>query len=141
MTPMVGGVVFPLMRKRKSPVHRPAKRRPPPARRRIFATLIERAIEMKGSADKLAKACNVVVSAITNLKLRGGISPELAIAIHRATEGEVSGDQLRPDLWARPEHVPVKLNGGKDDSATGSDDRGQRQPEPGGNEEVQGVRD
>jgi DNA-binding transcriptional regulator YdaS (Cro superfamily) len=36
------------------------------------------------------------------------VSPEQAVAIHRATRGAVPGSALRPDLWCRPEHVPVQ---------------------------------
>jgi DNA-binding transcriptional regulator YdaS (Cro superfamily) len=36
------------------------------------------------------------------------VSPQQAIAIHRATRGAVPGSALRPDLWCRPEHVPVQ---------------------------------
>lgn len=34
-------------------------------------------------------------------------SPELAIAIHRLTAGAVPASTTRPDLWRRPEDVPV----------------------------------
>lgn len=35
------------------------------------------------------------------------VSPKLAINIHRKTRGRVPGSMWRPDLWARPEDVPV----------------------------------
>lgn len=34
------------------------------------------------------------------------VTPDIAIAIHRATGGQVPASALRPDLWASPEHVP-----------------------------------
>lgn len=34
-------------------------------------------------------------------------SQKLAIRIHKFTNGKVPGSLLRPDLWRRPEDVPV----------------------------------
>ena len=34
-------------------------------------------------------------------------SPELAIRIHRITNGELPASKLRPDLWRKPDDVPV----------------------------------
>lgn len=34
-------------------------------------------------------------------------SPRLAIIIHRLLNGAVAGSELRPDLWRRPEDVPI----------------------------------
>jgi len=36
-------------------------------------------------------------------------SPELAIRIHRLTEGAVPASALRPDLWRNPTDVPIKV--------------------------------
>jgi len=68
---------------------------------------IQRAIDLKGSEEKLAVACGVTQSAISKAKLSGRISDRLAIAIHRETNGDVPGNVLRRDLWRLPEHVPV----------------------------------
>jgi DNA-binding transcriptional regulator YdaS (Cro superfamily) len=68
--------------------------------------VLERAIQHAGSASALARACGVKTAAITNAKARGTISPELALAIDRATEGAVSASEFRPDLWTTPLHVP-----------------------------------
>ena len=68
--------------------------------------LIEDAIDRLGSEDKLAKACGVTQPAIWKAKTTGKISPELALAVHRATDGAVSAACLRPDLWAEHGHVP-----------------------------------
>jgi DNA-binding transcriptional regulator YdaS (Cro superfamily) len=68
---------------------------------------VARAIAIKESQHKLAAACGVSQALISKAKLGGRLSPRLAIAIHRATEGAVPGSALRPDLWRSPEHVPV----------------------------------
>jgi len=65
------------------------------------SNVIADAIILAGSSAKLAKACGVSTSAITNAKMRGVISPELAAAISRATKGRISKSALRPDLWPR----------------------------------------
>ncbi len=67
---------------------------------------IERAIELRGSEAKLARDCGVTQPAIWKAKTTEKVSPELALAIHRATDGVVPASALRPDLWSRPEHVP-----------------------------------
>src|SRR4051812_3858229 len=62
-----------------------------------------------GRQEDLAAAMGVAQQTVSKL-LRGEVpvSPEQAIAIHRATRGAVPGSALRPDLWCRPEHVPVQ---------------------------------
>jgi DNA-binding transcriptional regulator YdaS (Cro superfamily) len=70
-----------------------------------------RAVAMMGSEYRLAKACGVSQTSISKVKLTGKISPHLALAIHRATKGLVAASELRPDLWCRPEHVPVPIEG------------------------------
>jgi DNA-binding transcriptional regulator YdaS (Cro superfamily) len=75
------------------------------------AALIEQAILSVpgGRQEDLAAAMGVAQQTVSKL-LRGEVpvSPEQAIAIHRATRGAVPGSALRPDLWCRPEHVPVQ---------------------------------
>ena len=66
------------------------------------------AIALKGSEQKLAAACGVSQPAIWQAKTRGRLSPRLALAIHRATSGAVPACVLRPDLWRRPQDVPVE---------------------------------
>lgn len=68
---------------------------------------IQRAVDIYGSEAKLAAAVGVSQPAVSKAKLSGKISGPLAIAIHRATNGDVPGNELRPDLWLLPEHVPV----------------------------------
>jgi DNA-binding transcriptional regulator YdaS (Cro superfamily) len=74
------------------------------------SALIEQAIlSVRGHRQEdLAAAMGVTQQTVSKLS-RGEIpvSPEQAIAIHRATRGAVPGSALRPDLWRRPEHVPV----------------------------------
>jgi DNA-binding transcriptional regulator YdaS (Cro superfamily) len=69
------------------------------------------AIALKGSEQKLAAACGVTQPAISRAKKRGRLSPRLALAIHRATGGAVPASALRPDLWRRPQDVPVEAAG------------------------------
>jgi DNA-binding transcriptional regulator YdaS (Cro superfamily) len=68
---------------------------------------VARAIALKQSQHKLAAACGVSQALISKAKIDGRLSPRLAIAIHRATDGAVPGSALRPDLWRSPEHVPL----------------------------------
>jgi DNA-binding transcriptional regulator YdaS (Cro superfamily) len=74
------------------------------------SALIERAIlSVPGRRQEdLAAAMGVAQQTVSKLS-RGEIpvSPEHAIAIHRATAGAMPGSALRPDLWRSPEHVPV----------------------------------
>lgn len=59
---------------------------------------IEKAIARFGSEVKLARAAGVAQSSINEAK-RGNVGPRVAIAIERATEGEITRAQLRPDLF------------------------------------------
>jgi DNA-binding transcriptional regulator YdaS (Cro superfamily) len=74
------------------------------------ATLIRQAIlNVPGRRQQdLAAAMGVSQQTVSRLA-RGEmpVSPEHAIAIHRATRGAVPGSALRPDLWNCPEHVAV----------------------------------
>lgn len=92
---------------------------PMPSQAISQSKLIERAIlSVPGRRQEdLAAAMGVVQQTVSKL-LRGEIpvSPEYAIAIHRATRGAVPGSALRPDLWCCPAHVPVD---GKGDDAAG----------------------
>jgi DNA-binding transcriptional regulator YdaS (Cro superfamily) len=69
--------------------------------------LIEKAIGLAESEAKLGKAAGgFSQNAIWQAKRRGRVSPELALGIHKATQGRVSASELRPDLWASPKDVP-----------------------------------
>jgi len=80
-------------------------------RRRHARALIERAIALTGSEQKLAAACGVTQPAIWKAKTLGRPSARLALAIHRVTGGDVPASALRPDLWASPDHVPASGHG------------------------------
>ena len=69
---------------------------------------IARAVKMFGSEKKLAAAAGVAQQVLNRAVKRGRVSPELAKAIQRATGGAVTANELRPDLWRRPEDVPVE---------------------------------
>lgn len=70
---------------------------------------LRRAIGQVGSQPKLAKAMGCSQSKISWLLVTAEqISAEDALAIDRATEGDVSASELRPDLWPTPLHVPAK---------------------------------
>jgi DNA-binding transcriptional regulator YdaS (Cro superfamily) len=61
--------------------------------------LIEKAIRLAGSEAKLAAAVHVSQPAINKAKKVGRVTAEMAVAIERATGGEISRGELRPDLW------------------------------------------
>jgi DNA-binding transcriptional regulator YdaS (Cro superfamily) len=71
------------------------------------AAAFERAIRIAGSQCKLAAATGYSQVAIAKARRRGAVSPAMALAVHRATGAAVSASALRPDLWARPQDVPV----------------------------------
>src|SRR5258708_37592223 len=66
-----------------------------------------RAIRIAGSECKLAAATGYSQVAINKARRRGSVSPRMALAVHRFTGGAVPASALRPDLWARPQDVPV----------------------------------
>lgn len=68
--------------------------------------LIEKAIKLVGSQDKLGELCGCSQNKIWLAKDRGKIDAELALKIEQATAGEVRARDLRPDLpW--PDCSPV----------------------------------
>jgi len=70
---------------------------------------ISRAVVIFGSEKNLAEAVGVSQQNMNRVVRKGRVSAEVAIEIHRATKGFVPGNQLRPDLWRRPEDVPVEV--------------------------------
>ena len=64
--------------------------------------LIERAIEIRGSQVKLAEAIGCSQQQISYLLGAKRVSAEMAVAIDRATNGQVSRHDLRPDIFAAP---------------------------------------
>lgn len=70
-------------------------------------TPIEQAIEIAGSEAKLGEGIGCSQVAINKAKRRGSVTAEMALKIHRFTDGRVSASALRPDLWQHPEDVPM----------------------------------
>jgi DNA-binding transcriptional regulator YdaS (Cro superfamily) len=66
-----------------------------------------RAIRLAGSEAKLAAAIGCSQVAINKARRRGTVSPQMALAVHRFSAGAVPASALRPDLWARPQDVPL----------------------------------
>jgi DNA-binding transcriptional regulator YdaS (Cro superfamily) len=60
---------------------------------------IHKAIELLGSQQALAKECGVTRAAVSKWSLGRRVSAESAMAIHKATNGEIALHDLRPDLW------------------------------------------
>lgn len=61
--------------------------------------LLQAAIAIAGSEAKLGKLVEKSQNAIWSAKRKGRVSAELAAAIDRATNGAVSRQKLRPDLY------------------------------------------
>lgn len=68
---------------------------------------IHQAISLAGSEAKLGKGIGFSQVAINKAKHKGRASPRMALAIHRFTGGVVPASSIRPDIWARPEDVPI----------------------------------
>jgi DNA-binding transcriptional regulator YdaS (Cro superfamily) len=78
-----------------------------------FRALVRSAVEIVGSQGSLAQMMGRSQQQVSALINRApAISAEDAVAIHRATNGQVPASALRPDLWLRPEDVPAVLHAG-----------------------------
>lgn len=64
-------------------------------------SLIEKAIELKGSQAKLAEAMGCSQQQISYLLKAKSVSAEMATAIDKATNGKVPRNKLRPDLFGK----------------------------------------
>lgn len=70
----------------------------------MIRELLDKAIVHQGSQGKLAEACGVKQQSIWQARKTGRCSAQLAMAIEKATAGEVTAAQLRPDLpWPSQE--------------------------------------
>jgi DNA-binding transcriptional regulator YdaS (Cro superfamily) len=70
---------------------------------------LEHAIRIVGSETMLAEAIGVSKQAVNHWKLgRRPISPERCIAIERATAGEVTRGELRPDIFGQAPGRPIR---------------------------------
>lgn len=68
---------------------------------------VRRAVSKLGSQNRLAEAMGCSQAKISWLLLTAkDISAEDALLIDRATDGEVSAADLRPDIWPSKQHVP-----------------------------------
>lgn len=62
--------------------------------------LIERAVSLIGSQQKLAEAIGLSQQGVSYLlKQAPRVTAEVAVAIERATKGEIRREQLRPDIF------------------------------------------
>ena len=62
---------------------------------------LERAIKNVGSVRELARRVGVTPQAVWLWRKGSAIAAERAMEIDRATGGEVSKSDIRPDLWPR----------------------------------------
>lgn len=70
--------------------------------------LLKKAIGKLGSQNRLAEAMGCSQAKISWLLLTAkDLSAEDALLIDRATDGEVSASELRPDIWPTRKHVPA----------------------------------
>lgn len=60
---------------------------------------LHRAIAIFGNQSRLAVAIGYSQHAVWHAVKRRRVSPEMAIAIHKATNGKVRKEQLRPDIF------------------------------------------
>lgn len=67
---------------------------------------LHEAIKRAGSEAKLGEATGYSQNAIWQAKKRGRVSPGMALAIHRTTNGDIPASVFRPDLWPTKQHVP-----------------------------------
>lgn len=61
--------------------------------------LLEKAIRYIGSETKLGQATGYSQHAIWRAKKHGKVTAEMAVAIDRATNGEIPKSALRPDIF------------------------------------------
>jgi DNA-binding transcriptional regulator YdaS (Cro superfamily) len=62
--------------------------------------IIERAIDIVGSQQKLAEAIGLSQQGVSYLlKQAPRVTAEVAVAIERATNGEIRREMLRPDIF------------------------------------------
>lgn len=62
-------------------------------------TALHRAVAIVGNQSRLAEAIGFSQHAVWHALKRGRVSPQMAIAIHKATKGKVRKEHLRPDIW------------------------------------------
>lgn len=62
--------------------------------------LLETAIQEAGSEAKLGRATGYSQHAIWRAKKKGRVSPKMALAIHRFTNGTVPASKLCPEIFS-----------------------------------------
>jgi len=62
-------------------------------------SLVEKAIKKAGGAAALAKRLGISEQAFTYWKRKGRIPSDRVIGVEKATGGQVTRQQLRPDLY------------------------------------------
>jgi DNA-binding transcriptional regulator YdaS (Cro superfamily) len=67
---------------------------------------IEKAVEIAGGQVQLAKACKVSQPAVFKWLRGGRITAENAIKVETATDGQVTRQDLRPDIFGEPRSEP-----------------------------------
>lgn len=60
---------------------------------------LDKASNAMGSDAALARAIGMTRQAVSDMRRRGVVSPEAAVAIEKATGGRVKRRDLRPDLF------------------------------------------
>lgn len=60
---------------------------------------LDRAVEIVGTQEALASAIGIKSPSISEWRQRGRVPAERCADIERATGGEVTRAELRPDLW------------------------------------------
>lgn len=69
---------------------------------------LQKAIDIAGTQEKLAKKCGISQTAIHKmLKREGNIPLERAYQIEKATGGQVTKEQLRPDIYQDQHQAPL----------------------------------
>ena len=71
-----------------------------------FSEHVRRAVEIVGSQAALARQIGLSQPSVHDLcNGAKSIRAEIALAIEKATDGQVTRSQLRPDLWPRKERA------------------------------------
>jgi len=63
---------------------------------------LQKAVEILGGVGKLAIAIGEKQPTVSNWKKRGSVPPVHCIAIEMATDGRVTAQDLRPDIFGSP---------------------------------------
>lgn len=77
---------------------------------KTVTSLVERAIAFAGSEAKLGTMIGKSQNAIWSAKRKGRVSAEIAVAIHRVTNGVITKEDLRPDLFPREDQRTSRVS-------------------------------